>query len=244
MNEILTKRHYLNASECNSQRQISLPLLVQRLIEIATDHASELKVGPADLREHNLAWVLSRLSLEMEAFPAIDTYYSLETWVESINRHFTERCFRISDGEGNTLGYARTVWIAIDLETRRGGDMTDIMSHAPVLPGRCPISRGGKIHQVTAPETIRSHRFSYCDIDFNRHVNSCRYIEALLNDRSVEFYDEHPIIRFEIAYMDEIHFNDKVEISRSTDGNTSTYQITRDGIPVTRAIIKYSEDIH
>lgn len=240
MNEILTRQFYLNASECNSQRRISLPLLVQRLIETATDHASQLGVGPADLREHNLAWVLSRLSLDMDAFPSIDTRYSIETWVESINRHFTERCFRITDGDGNTSGYARTVWIAIDLETRRGGDMTDIMSHAPLVNDRCPIKRGGKIHPVTVPEAVRSHRFSYCDIDFNRHVNSCRYIEAMLNDRSVEFYDEHPIRRFEIAYMDEIHYNDKVEISRSTTAGTTTYQITRDGIPATRAVIEYA----
>ncbi len=239
MNETLTRRLYLNASECNSQRQISLPLLVQRLIETATEHADLLGVGPADLRGNNLAWVLSRLSLEMETFPAIDTFYTIETWIELINRHFTERCFSISDGEGATLGYARTVWIAIDLETRRGGDMTDIMSHAPIIPGRCPIARTARIHPVTSPEIVRSHRFSYCDIDFNRHVNSCRYIEAMLNDRSVEFYDEHSVRRFDIAYMDEIHYNDKVEISRSTAGNSATYQITRDGTPATRASIEY-----
>lgn len=240
MNEILHTCHYLNASECNAQRRISLPLLVQRLIEIATDHATQLGVGPADLREHSLAWVLSRLTLEMKAFPSINSGYSLNTWVESINRHFTERCFSITDSDGNPLGYARTVWIAIDLESRRGGDMTDIMAHAPLVAEPCPIARGSKIPTVTAPDLVRSHRFSYCDIDFNRHVNSCRYIEALLNDRDVEFYDSHAITRFEIAYMDEIHYNDLVEIRRSTSGNSSTYEITRDGNPATRARITYS----
>lgn len=104
---------------------------------------------------------------------------------------------------------------------------------------------GSKIQAVTAPDMVRAHRFGYCDIDFNRHVNSCRYIEALLNDRSVEFYDNHMIKRFEIAYMDEIHYDDAVELLRESserDGELQAlYEITRDGTSVTRARIKYKK---
>ena len=240
MNEILNIRYYLNASECNAQRHISLPMLVQRLIEVATAHADELGVGYTHLRQYSKTWVLSRLNLSMKQFPDINSFYNIATWVSSINRHFTERCFTISDDEGNVLGEALTVWIAIDLETRRGGDMTEIMGHAKIADCTCSVGRGSKIPAVTSPDFVRAHKFGYCDIDFNRHVNSTRYIEALLNSHTVDFYDTHPISMFEIAYMDEIHFDDRVEIACSTNGNVTTYEITRDGAPATRARLTFA----
>ena len=241
MTPLYKTKLYLNASECNAQRQISLPLLIQRLIETATEHTDLLGVGYSHLSEQSKTWVLSRLSLSMDKFPSINTYYNIESWISMINRHFVERCFAISDDNGNPLGYARTVWIAINLETRRGGDMTEIMSLAPILDRACPVSSGTKIQPVKAPESISTHTFGYCDIDFNRHVNSTRYIETLLNTRQVEFYDQHAIKHFDIAYMDEIHYNDRVTIYTATTGeNTTTYEISREGTPVTRARITFN----
>lgn len=234
---------FLNASECNAQCIIPLPLLVQRLIEVATLHSIALKAGPRELQAAGLTWVLSRLTMEMISYPSVDTRFTIETWVESINRHFTERCFRILDGNGAIIGNVRTVWIAIDIRERRGADMTEFMSHVVCTPGLCPVGRQSKIPSVINPEFVRSHRFNFCDIDFNRHVNSTRYIETILNDRGVEFFDNHTITRFEIAYMSETHYADIVDIARHSEGNVSTVEITRDGTPVTRARVTYSTAI-
>lgn len=234
---------FLNASECNAQQIIPLPLLVQRLLETATLHSTILKAGPKELKDINLAWVLSRLTMEMESYPAMDKEFTIETWVESINRHFTERCFRIKDDKQTTIGNARTVWVAIDINDRHGADMTELMAHVVPTPGLCPVPRQNKIPAVTNPELVRRHRFNYCDIDFNRHVNSTRYIETILNDRGLEFFDTHSIARFEIAYMNETHYADVVDIARHSEGNVSTVEITRDGISVTRARITYSSPI-
>ncbi|MDE5608239.1 MAG: hypothetical protein K2I64_04830 [Muribaculaceae bacterium] len=234
-----SKTFFLNASECNAQQIIPLPQLVQRLIDTATLHSSALKAGPKELKEMGLTWVLSRLTMEMDSFPVMDTDFTIETWVESINRHFTERAFRIKDNIGNTIGNVRTIWIAIDIIERRSADITALMSHVTPTPGVCPVQRQSKIQAVTNPDLIRRHRFSYCDIDFNRHVNSTRYIETILNDRDVEFFDTHSISRFEIAYLNEIHYDDTVEIARHSDGDTSTVEILRDGTAVTRCRIEY-----
>lgn len=235
---------FLNASECNAQRIIPLPLLVQRLLETATLHSTALKAGPRELQSMGLAWVLSRLTMEMSSYPGMDSTFTIETWVESINRHFTERCFRIIDNQGNTLGNVRTVWVAIDIAGRHAADITELMSHVTPTPGLCPVKRQLKIPSVTDPDLVRRHRFNYCDIDFNRHVNSTRYIETILNDRGVEFFDNHTITRFEIAYMNETHYADIVEIARHSDGCVSTVEITRDGTPVTRARVTYASEIH
>lgn len=241
--DLFTIDYFLNASECNAQRIIPLPLLVQRLLETATLHATSISAGPRQLQERGLAWVLSRLTMEMTRYPGMDSRFSISTWVDAINRHFTERCFRVTDSEGRVMGNVRTVWMAIDINERHGIDMTELMSHITPTPRECPVGRQSRIPAVTAPEMIRSHRFNYCDIDFNRHVNSTRYIETILNDRGVEFFDTHSIAKFEIAYMSETHYADTVEISRQSEGNTSTIEIARDGKPVTRARVTYTSAI-
>lgn len=231
---------FLNASECNAQRHISLPHLVQRLIETATNHAAVLRVGYEDLLKHRLSWVLSRLTLEISQFPSVNTYYGILTWVESINRHFTTRCFAILDGKtGSVMGYARTLWMAMDMDKRRGADMTEIMAHVECVDRPCPIEPQAKIPAVKFPDQARSHTFGYCDIDFNRHVNSTRYIEALLNQRDVAFYDTHELTRFEIAYLDEIHHGAPVEILREPQDHSDIYEISHAGHPYTRARITY-----
>ena len=48
------------------------------------------------------------------------------------------------------------------------------------------------------------------DIDVNGHVNSIKYIEHILNLFSMDYYKEHTIERFEIAYVAESYFGDKL----------------------------------
>lgn len=234
---------HLNASECNAQRVIPLPLLIQWMLETATDHSTSLCVGLEDLAANNHGWVMSRLTLEMNEYPGMNSTVSIDTWVPSINRHFTERCFRISTFDGRVLGYARTTWSAIDLTTRRAVDLSAYIANITTCAEFCPIGGHAKIQHLDSPDAIRRHTFQYCDIDFNRHVNTTRYIECILNDRSVAFFDTHRIKCFEIAFMSETRYDDEVHIARCEDEFTSTVEITRSGEPVTRARITYDTPI-
>lgn len=240
---IFSSVRHLNASECNAQRVIPLPLLIQWLLETATDHSTSLGVGLEDLAANNNGWVMSRLTLEMTEYPGMNSTVNIDTWVPSINRRFTERCFRISASDGRVLGYARTTWSAIDLTTRRAVDLSAYIANIATCNEFCPIDGHAKIQHLDTPDAIRRHTFQYCDIDFNRHVNSTRYIECILNDRSVAFFDTHRITRFEIAFMSETRYDDEVHIARCEDEFTSTVEITRNGEPVTRARITYNTTI-
>ena len=53
------------AADCNAQSQLPLPLIVQRVIDIATYHANHLNIGFDRLERENKRWVLTRLTIEM-----------------------------------------------------------------------------------------------------------------------------------------------------------------------------------
>lgn len=217
----LTMTSFHSAAECNAQSEMSLPTLTQRLIDVATAHANALGVGYADLVKDNMGWVLSRISLEMTRMPGINETYSITTWVEGLNRRFSARNFQISDSNGNTIGYARSIWVAIDFTTRRPADISHILGRIIPSKRECPIEPLPRLAEITEASRSINHHFNFSDIDFNRHVNTCRYIETIINQWDVDFYDRNRVGRFDIVFLAEVHFADDVEILIEPDGDAT-----------------------
>ena len=212
----LTRTYHLTAAQCNAQRELAPAQLVQQIIEVATEHADALGVGYRELQRSGCTWVLSRIAFEMTRYPRLLETYSLTTWIESYNRHFSERNFEIKGEKGETIGYARTIWVAINTETRRPADLSSIVHIAATVSDRpCPIARQSKIRQNENPERLHRYTFRISDIDLNRHVNSTRYVELILNQMSLADFDESFLARFEIEYKNEARFDDTVEVGSS-----------------------------
>ena len=130
INNVFSRQFYLLPGECNSEQEMPLWLLVNRIIEVATLHADSLGIGYRRLSRDNQAWVLSRMAIEMERYPKAGENYTLATWIESFNRHFSERNIEILDGDGTAIGYARTIWSVIDTNARTSCDISALASMA------------------------------------------------------------------------------------------------------------------
>ena len=55
-------------------------------------------------------------------------------------------------------------------------------------------------------------------MDINGHINSVKYIEHVLDLWSIDWYKEHRLKRFEIAYVAEAHEGDKLSFYREQTG--------------------------
>lgn len=238
-----TKSYFLTAGECNAEGRMPLNLLIARLIEVATEHANSLGIGYAALIKLNLAWVLSRVSVEIVRMPGINETYSLTTWIESTNRLFSERCFEITDSEGNILALSRTTWAAIDITSRRPsnpGAFGDIMF--PSDPKPCPVSPAPRLRDLPEDTETESYTFRYCDLDFNRHVNTVRYVDLILNHWQLDWFDRYDISRFDITFVQECHFGDTISLRVSTDpAPRSLCEIVLDGARKVGAIISWKQ---
>lgn len=226
MTERMTKVHQhtftLTAAQCNGQRELSAAGLVQHIIELATEHADLLGCGFARLQSDGMLWVLSRLAFEMKRMPRLQEKFVMSTWIENFNRHFSQRNFDIRTEDGEVLGYARSIWVAIDRESRRPANLEGIAAIAATVTEReCPIAAPRKLRMDRGEAvSVRNYTFMVSDIDFNRHVNSGRYVELMLNSLSLNDFDENYISRFDIDYKLESHYGDvaTVAYSRSVDG--------------------------
>lgn len=217
MENELTRHFHCTAALCDAQRELSLLSLAADLIDTATAHADALGIGNGAMSGQG--WVLARLTVEMKRFPPALADYSIITWVESWNRHFSERCFEIQDGAGVTMGYARSVWMVMDLQTHANCGLQNLDIPYGLVSGRpCPIPRQSR-HKPLAGAEVSEYRFEYSDIDYYRHVNTLRYIQLLLNRFSLEHLDACRISRFEIAFMHECYYGEtgRIEVVRQDD---------------------------
>ncbi|MCH5217067.1 MAG: acyl-[acyl-carrier-protein] thioesterase [Muribaculaceae bacterium] len=204
----LSREYLVKPSESDANRQLPLTMLVAQLIDVATDHANQLGIGFLKLEPLGRGWVLSRLSVEMRRWPLTGEAYVVKTWIESWNAHFSERCFSFTTKSGETLGYARTIWMIIDLTTHQSVGTGGEHVPAELIDGSaCPIP-GLRRHRPFTPQKVTEYVFKYCDLDFYRHVNTVRYISILLNQFTLADFDTHLLSRFDIAFAHEAKYGE------------------------------------
>ena len=231
-----TESWFLSAGDANAEMEMSLPLLTQRLIEISTDHANNLEIGNPWLPDH-CGWVLSRVAIEMREYPIVSTTYSIDTWIETWNRHYSERAFCISDSEGRSMGYAREIWMVLDTHTHANAGLDQLsFSKEFLLSRECPIPRASKHNLLKLPEEIKENErrvvaaapnpaeytIQYTDLDAYRHVNTVRYVRLIMNQFTLKEHDEMIVRRVEFAFLDEGAYGMTIQILRSNVENTHT----------------------
>ena len=213
--------YFLVASHCNAQKELSISVLAEQMIDVAVEHANSIDIGYSRLQTINALWVLSRVTIELERLPRIEERYTLITWVESFHRMFSSRNFVILGGDGSEIGHARTLWVAIDKDTRRPTDLTSLVEGRDLESEReCPVVQRGKLREFRQGDDMDHYTFQTTDIDFNRHVNTVRYIELVINRWSLDFYDRHRIRLFDINFRNEAHYGDRaiIRMQRAQDG--------------------------
>ena len=199
---------------CDFSQRLFMGHLGNHMLNAADFHSTDRGFGMSYLLTINRSWVLSRLAIEMEEMPKMYTKFNVETWVESAMRYFTSRNFRVVGEDGQVFGYGRSIWAMIDTETRQPTDLFAIDNGAInnwiEKDKECPIDKGGRVKMGDEAQLVRTIDTNYSDIDINGHINSVKYIEHVLDLWDIDWYQQHAIKRFEIAYVAEAHQGDRL----------------------------------
>lgn len=215
--------------------RLTMGVLGNHLLNCAGFHAADRGFGIATLNENHYTWVLSRLAIELEDMPRAYESFSIQTWVENVYRLFTDRNFAILDKDGKAIGYARSIWAMISMETRKPADLLTLHGGSIVdyvCVKDCPIDKPGRI-KVSHPELVGECQVKYSDIDLNGHVNSIKYIEHILDLFPMEMFREKRIRRFEMAYVAESYYGDTLSFYwEQTGENEYDVEVKKNGSEV------------
>lgn len=242
-NRIFSKQIFIKASHCGPQQDLPLQSLVAEIIDIATEHANQLGIGYAYMIKHDAAWILGRVSLAIDRFPECNKSFTLSTWIVNINPYFSERAVAIIGEDGKRIGFAITVWMAIDINKRHAARLDRLFPQGlPVSDIPADMEPRERLPKITAPDNRSEHTFQYSDMDCNRHVTTTRYVEQIVNLHDMDFYDTHRITRFDITFHAETHAGDTVVIeSQNMNPSTVRANILREGTLCTAAQIQFEQ---
>ena len=236
-------RFRVRSYETDPLGRLQVPILCKLLQEAATAHAAVLGVAVETLIENGIAWVLSRLHLEMQRWPTSDEHIVIETWPEAANRLFTERRFEVFDESGSGIGTASTLWLILDLERRRP---VRLPAHVVERLGELGLgSEPRRFGDLVTPDPLdRELAFTVrrSDLDSAEHVNNTSYVEWAIEAVPDKVWSTAELAELKIQFVSECHQGQTV-LSRSQqvergDDFEVRHQLMRsdDGAEVARAI--------
>ena len=193
------------------------------------------------LNAANHSWVLSRLAMEFDTRPEQYTDYTIATWISDYGRVLSTRNFTLTDAAGRQFGRAVSQWAMIDLRSRTAVDLSwGGDAHADAIVAEpSPAERPRKIREVH-PTRTSEHRVVYSDIDFNRHVNTMRYIEMMLDMLPVELLTLDAPLRLDIHFLHECRFGQTLRIGCEERERAALFEISADdGVAAVRAGVEW-----
>ena len=219
---------------CDFSKRLFMGHLGNHLLNAADFHSTDRGFGMTYLNPIHKTWVLSRLAIDMNEMPPQYAKFSVETWVESAMRYFTNRNFRIADAndDSHVYGYGRSIWAMIDTDTRQPQNIFEIregeISNYIEADKHTPIDKLSRVKMGSDAQLVATIDTHYNDVDVNGHINSVKYIEHVLDLFSLDTYKTHRLKRFDIAYVAESYYGDKLNFYREDTG-TGEYciRITR-----------------
>ena len=215
--------------------------LCNNVLNIAGVDAQRNGFGVDSLMKNNCSWVLSRLAVEFDRMPEQFTKYTIRTWVNYDGRLLSSRNFVLTDDDGEVFGRVVSQWAMINFETRRPVDLTQLAeSYMAVLSDEeSPCERPHKLTAVEATQTFE-HRIVYSDIDFNRHVNTMRYMDMMVDMLPVEMFAEPKAVRIDLHFIKESVYGQTLTVGLKQQDNLSFFEIkSDDGAVVCRASFEW-----
>ncbi len=205
----------MRSYETDPHGRLEARILCQLLEEAAVAHAAILGVAVESLVDSGVAWVLSKLHLEIDRWPAADDEIVIETWPEAASRLFTERRFDVLDASGHRIGAASTLWLVLNLERRRPvrlpSQVVDRLHEHELGP------EPRKFGELAAPKPVeRELGFTVrrSDLDLADHVNNTSYIEWAIEAVADDVWASRDLAELEIHFLSECHHGQNV-VSRS-----------------------------
>ena len=148
--------------------------------------------------------------------------------VSDFNRLASTRNFRMRVGN-KVIASGVSQWCVLNMETRQAADMS-MMKEAHdkfIVAEPSPIAAPTRLRPVEAAATV-SRPVVYSDIDFNRHVNTLRYIDMIFDTLPLETIEERESLRLDINFLAEARYGEVVSVGYLDADGARQFEITSD----------------
>ena len=203
--KIYREKIKLSNSACDSAGVWRPSAILSALQDAASAHVDVLGSGRTLLVQEGVVWVLSRLELQMDRYPAAGETVEIETFPLPNRRWFFPRSFILRDGDGRQIGCAATLWVLMDLNTRRmaapGSVAERLLDNSDLV---APLAAPAAPARLEGESATFTRLPAYTDLDVNGHVNNTRYADWLCDALGIDLMRDHCLRNLRINFAAEI----------------------------------------
>ena len=233
MRPIQTYDYIVNGRDVDATLHMRLSNICDMLLETAGKDADIMGFGSGKIAERKLGWIISRMAVEYDSTPYLYDKLKIETWVSSNKALTNVRCFRVKDKDGKEFLRASTIWCVLDLERRRPV-MLDVlgqefmeMTADEAEPCESPKNLRPNLWSSEPLPVAFEHTVQYTDIDFNKHLNSIRYIDMMCNAMPREVMESQGRRRFVLHFCKESNYGETLPVRHLASGAEHYLEISR-----------------
>jgi len=242
--EVWEDSYRVRSYDADPNGRASLTAIFSYLLESAGNHAEAGGFGFTGMLARELVWVLTRFKLVMDRYPDYGGLVRVQTWGKGREGLFYTRDYTLQDDAGGLLGKATSSWAVLNAVTHKPESGDVFMRDFPHSPDHHALAEKlQKLPAVEAPDLQDEYRVRLSDLDFNRHANSMRYVEWILNGLDPETRFGGTFRSLEVNYLAEAKPGDEVlirtqRIAGGADALLSAVTSKSDGRELARARIE------
>lgn len=201
--------------------------------ELAAKGSEDAGFADKDIKEHNLVWILARMTVRFDRYPRRLDEVVLETWHRGLDGMLFLRDYRMLSQDGTPEVLSSSSWVIMDTQTRRIVRPAALEGIIPFEPQcddpaleACPKLF---LPKDTKPVKVTEHKVTYSDLDYNGHANNAKYtvwsMDCLPLDtvtkrsaRRISINFNREALPEETVRMDLYEENDTFYVEGSVDG--------------------------
>jgi medium-chain acyl-[acyl-carrier-protein] hydrolase len=207
--------------EADFRRRLSLYALFNRFQDLAGHHAAYLQVGYDSLREMRLAWILSRIKVQIYSLPSWGDTVHLATWPKGVDRLFALRDFCLTNEKKETMVAATSAWLLVDIDKGRPRKI-EMLPVDLRFPNAAHAIQD-PLNKIQIPEgslPVFEKPIWLSDIDTNGHVNNAQYAKWISDCFSQDQFNNRRITSVQINYLEETHLGDRVTLFKTPNDSS------------------------
>ncbi|TRW23389.1 acyl-[acyl-carrier-protein] thioesterase [Flavobacterium zepuense] len=199
------------------------------LLQITAGYHAELGgLSFTDMQQHDQAWVLSRMRVEVDELPKWRDVVTVKTWIYDLQGSRSIRALEMYLGDKKIVG-SITYWAVFNTKLRKAEALALPHEHFEKYPERESTAESFKKVNLNREAALHSERkVVLSDLDIVNHANNVKYLEWCLDG-----IDHKPILRqqlqsFDMNFMRELKLGDAVQLYSGIEDKQTFFSINKD----------------
>lgn len=205
----------IKSYQTNQYGKASIASLFNILIEAAWAHARIMDWGYESLKNNNLIWVLSRMYFQVKKYPEWQDEITLSTWSAGTDGMFAYREYILENQHGELLLRASSAWLILEMGTRKIFRLSDFRTTFPKYVDSMACRNPKRIKPDIHSAKMNFYPVLFSELDINKHFNSVKYVERVLDDFGIDFLNEYEPAELEVNYLKEGQAGDYLAVTRT-----------------------------